>query len=587
MADGSAATPDRERKRPDSPIGLPSDAKGLLSKGLELIEACRNSSGIRAAYCRQLNAMTETGRQDGNRAIINMLHVHIERLAAHLFSPTGLRFMVEYDWAYGKQELQRADVAAKLLTRSWARSNRDMDFALGVFESLKYGAAVFKQWVETDGTTPLFRHSLIMPWQFGVYNESVNDINRQPAMCDTTLITLPEVWRRIWQLPNAEKLFQRIAAHAGSGMAGDDYNSFYHQVLSTTTMNTGATGLTRPIPGGVVSLNNNPNYAVLGPEINAPLVRFHELWVWDGDDYTTIQIVEPDILVAPLFRKSNLLIGGDHATGVHPYTLIQPNKSHGYFWGRSEIVDLIEPQGLLSTWSDDTKRLYGLQIDKILGLTGFDGDPAEIYDQFRAAGVVNGPMGADIKDLTPQMPPNAIAMLQFCMQVIDRLGGFDNMMNGQGQPGVRTQEMQDQLMRTASPSLRKRSLLTERQCAEAADLNMTLMQAKDSRNYWTDGTDQESRKASSFVLSDLPDDRQVMVDSHSTSPIFIDDNQQMVWAGVKAGVIGGEGVIDALPFQHKDKLKLDLKEREAGKAEMMKHLMQTDPKAATKMMKGG
>lgn len=584
MADASGS--DRQRKRPDNPTSLPSDERGLIERALELITACRTSAGIRAAYCRQLNAMTETGRQDGTRSIINKLHVHIDRLASHLFSPTGLRFIVEYDWKYGKKEIDRADMVARLITRRWSRTNRDTAFARGVFESLKYGACVFKQWVEEDGDIPLFKHSIVMPWQFGVYNESVNDLDRQPAMCETVLLTMPEVWKRIWRLPNAKALYQRIASHASKGNVGDDFNSFFHQVLSTTTLNTGNTGLTRPIPGGIVNLNTNPNYAILGPEVDVPIVRMHELWAWDGDDYTTIQLIEPDILIAPTMKKTNLLISGDHATGLHPYTFIQPNESQGYIWGRSEIVDLIEPQGLLSTWSDDAKRLFGLQVDKILGFSGFDGLTDEVYDQRRAAGYFNGPPGSSVTDLTPAFPPQTVEMLRFCIQIIDQIGGFDNIMNGAGQPGVRSEEMMQTLMRTASPSLRDRSLIVERQCAQSADLDLQLMRAKDKRNYWTEGDTDDTRKASSFTIGDLPEDAQVAVDSHTTSPIFRDDNEQMIWAGVKAGVIAGPEVIEALPFQNKDRLLVAMRGREAAQAKMLQELIQRDPAAAAQVMTG-
>ena len=74
-------------------------------------------------------------------------------------------------------------------------------------------------------------------------------------------------------------------------------------------------------------------------------------------------------MIAPRFKKSNLLISGDTHSRLHPYVLIQANEMQGYIWGRPEIADLIEPQGLLSTWCDDTRRLYGLQIDKILAFS--------------------------------------------------------------------------------------------------------------------------------------------------------------------------------------------------------------------------
>ena len=567
--------PDGSEKRPN-PLALPDDHKRLVALALELIASCRVSSQIRAAYCRQLNSIIETGRQDGTRSLINKLPGHIDRLGPHLYSPSELNFKIDFEEEYDKETLNRGRVTARLLTRDFERSNTDLLFGLGVENGLKFGASILKQWVQEEGPdkTPVYHSSLVMPWQFGVLREDINDLSRQSAICETTLLTMPEVWRRIYHLPNAVEMFSRIKKNATKGKSNDEFNSFFHQVLSTSTLDTGNTGMSRPVPGGIVQLNNDPNYAIMGPEVSVDMVKMHELWVWDEDDYTTIQIIEPDILIAPLFKKGNLLIGGSNHSGLHPYTLIQPNWVNGYFWGRPEIADLIEPQGLLSTWADDTKRLYGLQLDKILGFSG-EGVTDEQYDQMRAAGYVNSGAGGTISDLTPRMPPEAVQMLKLIMDIMDMIGGFEGVLGGKGEAGVRAGNHADTLMKMASPRLRDRSLLVERQLATAADLRLSLMQAKDSRNYWTSA---EKKEETSFLLSDIPEDRRVVVDSHSASPIFANDHQQLIGFGIKTGIVGKDYAIDNLPFPHKEQLHIELREREAAQAKMI----QEHPEMLTK-----
>lgn len=574
--------------RPSTAFNLPTDQIALVKKANEIIESCRASAGMRAAYCRQINAMIETGRQDGTRSLINMLYQHHDRLAAYLFSATGLKFALDFENEYHQQIIDRGKTAARILSRDFERRNADVDFAMGVFEALKYGACIFKQWPQQEGAdrVPVFHHSLVQPWQFGVYNESIPDLARQPAMCETVHLTMPEVWRRIYHLPNAAELFNRIKNHATRGQSSDEYNSFFHQVLSTSTLNTGNSGMTNPVPGGIVQLNNDPNYAIVGPEIAVDLVKMHELWIWDEQDYVTIQIVEPDILIAPRFKRTNLLAPGDLNTGLHPYTLIQPNKQAGYFWGRPEVVDLIEPQGLLSTWCDDIKRLFGLQIDKILAFSA-DGVTDEMYDQSRAAGYINLGPGGKVTDLTPQMPENAVGMLQFLMKVIDTIGGFDNILSGQGEAGVRAGSHANTLMKTSSPRIKDRSLIVERQCAQAVDLRLSLMEIKDARNYWTNADDIEK---TSFLLSDLPEDRRVVVDGHSSSPIFQDDHQQVIGAAAKEGLVDGEYVLENLDFPNKDDAIRAWKEKQAGQAkerEEMINLLKSDPAALVQYLKAG
>jgi hypothetical protein len=556
-------------------ITVPTGERDLLKFANEHIEMCRISVGMRASYCRLMNAIAETGRYDGTKALINMLTTHLNRTTSHLFSPVELKFSIDFERAYPKNFLQRAAVVAKILTRSWERSNIDHVFALGVFQALKYGACLMKQWAQVEGETgtPHYYKKLVMPWQFGVYNESENEIDRQPAMVETTTMTMPEVWRRIYHLPKAKELFGRISSHAMRGQAMSDPQSYFHQVLSTSALQTGVSGATRPLPGGIVQLNNDPNYAIMGPQVGASVVNVHELWIQDDEDYTTIIMVEPDIIIAPYGKKMNL----SGVDGLQPYTLIQPNEVANWFWGRSELVDLIEPQQLLSTWCDDAKRLFGLQVDKILAFTGENGIDDEKYGTFRGAGYVNLQQGSDVKDLTPKIPPEMMPMIKFVIEQINWLSGFPDIMQGKGEAGVRSDAHAGTLMKTASPYLRDRALLVERQVATAADKTLSMKEAKDASKYWVDGTSIQTMEETGFLLTDLPEDWRVTVDSHSSSPIFSDENTQLIMTGRKMGIVTDEYVIDNLPFPNKEEGKAQKKAQDEQKQQMIQKLIQENP----------
>ena len=556
-------------------ITVPTDQRELLAFANEHIEMCRISVGMRASYCRLMNAIAETGRYDGTKALINMLTTHLNRTTSHLFSPVELKFSIDFERTYPKNFLQRAAVVAKILTRSWERSNTDHMFALGVFQSLKYGACLLKQWVQVEGPDqiPHYYKKLVMPWQFGVYNESENEISRQPAMVETTTMTLPEVWRRIYHLPNAKKLFENVRSHAMRGQAMSDPQSYFHQVLSTSALQTGVQGATRPLPGGIVQLNNDPNYAIMGPQVGAEVVNVHELWVQDDTDYTTIIMIEPDIIIAPFGKKMNLT-GVD---GLQPYTLIQPNEVANWFWGRSELVDLIEPQALLSTWCDDAKRLFGLQVDRILAFIGSNGIDDEKYGAFRGAGWMNMEQGSTVQDLTPKIFPEMMPMIKFVIEQINWLSGFPDIMQGKGEPGVRAESHASTLMKTASPYLRDRALLVERQVATAADKTLSLKEAKDASKYWVDGSTIKTMEDTEFNLTDLPDDWRVSVDSHSSSPIFSDENTQLIMAGLKTGIVTPEYVMDNLPFPNKEEGKAQKKDADEKKQAMLQQLIQENP----------
>jgi hypothetical protein len=549
-------------------IPIPKGEKELVAFANELIETCTISQGMRAAYYRLLNTIAETGNYDGTKSLINMMNTHLERTQSHLFSPVELKFALDYDNEYSPDTIKKGATIAKHLTRHWEKASLDMLFGQGVYEGLKYGCSLLKQWPKSEGSEEKPRISyekrLVMPWNFGVWREDENDIDNQEVLCETSTLTMPEVWQRIWNFPNANKLYQQIGTHAAKGGAGEGPDSFFHQVLSTSQLQTGVQQSTRPLPGGIVQLGNDPNYAIMGPTIGAPVVKMHELWIKGEEDYVTLQMIHPDILLSR-FKLSNLL-GVPHS---QPYRKIQPNPMTNFFWGRSELIDLIEPQGLLSQWAGDIKRLFGLQIDKIIAFSGENSVTDEIYAQFRAAGYINMGQGGKAEDLTPKMPPDAIQMLKFIIEMINMLGSFPEILQGKGESGVRAGVHADTLLKTASPTLRDRSLLVERQCAVCADLTLTMMEAKEDRKYWIDPKKMEDN----FMITDLPEDWRVTVDSHSGSPIFSEDSKQLIFALRKTGDVDGEFAIDNLPIPNKEAAKASLKERQQRNTEMQKQLL--------------
>lgn len=539
---------------------LPDKQKDLARWAMEIVANCRSSQSMRAPAYRQYAQWVETGRQQGGLALANMLYSHIDRLHSHLFSPSELRFSIDAENQYGDKEYAMMKMGGRILSREWERENIDMTFAEGVRESLVYGAIPIKLLAKGNGISrPELSSQLVMPWNFGVYNETQTDITKQEAVVETAFLTKPEVWRRVSHLPEAEKLFERITA--GSDKQGGDgsQTSFFHQVLSTMALDTTGASATSQLPGGIVQLANGPTSQAMGPQIGVDIFPMHELWVKDDDlnDYVTIQIFEPDILVAPQFARKNLL-----CPSALPYRLICPNQTANYFWGRSELVDLMQLQQLLSTTLDDIRRIMGNQFDKLLFFAG-DGLNDETYGQFRSQGWGNlGPNGK-VQDMTPQLPQGSFDFVNMITGFMEKLGGFSNILSGQGEYGVRAGNHADMLMKTASPRLRDRSLMLERQCASFADLTFTVKASKDATVYWTD---EDRTEAGEFLLKQIPEDRRITVDSHSSSPIYQDDHMDQLLIGLKVGAVGGDTFIEQSNLPNKDILLERYKVMEAAKA---------------------
>jgi len=96
------------------------------------------------------------------------------------------------------------------------------------------------------------------------------------------------------------------------------------------------------------------------------------------------------------------------------------------------------------------------------------------------------------------------------------------------------------------------------------------MEAKEDRKYWTDPKDPEG---SGFMLTDLPEDWRITVDSHTSSPIFQDEATQLLFALRKAGDVDGEFLIDHTAVPDKEAAKAALKQRKEAGEKMQKELM--------------
>jgi hypothetical protein len=573
---------------------IPTDKIKLTKFILDLVETCRASIGLRSAYYRMLHGIAETGRYDGTKSLVNMMYAHLTRTAAMLFSPVELEFKCAFARPVPPDVQKKGHAFAHQVTELWDNNNIDMEFGRGVFEALKYGACFLKQWPQMEGEIgkeyPTYHSKLVMPWQFGVYREDENKLENQEVLCETSTLSMPEVWYRIHKFSDAETLFKRIKTHARKGNSDYEPSSFFHQVLSTNQLNTtGQAGLVRP--GGIVNLQNDPVTAIMGPVLNVDVVQMHEIWVKaDENRYVTLQLIEPDILISK-FKHDNLLISSETGNGnIHPYTLIQPNEVSSWIWGRSELVDIVEPQQLLSTWMDDAKRLLGLQIDRFLAIIGEAGLSDEVYGQARLAGYMNiSSPTTKIEDLTPDMPEQLLPMIKFIIETINTLGGFPPILQGQGEAGVRAGVHAETLVKTGSPTLRDRALLVERQCASAADKTGTIMEAKEEQFYWSDGDTVDQINKTLFLISQLPPWWKIQVDSHKSSPIFANESGQLIFAGAKLGWVDGEYGLDNMPFPNKEMAQQRLRAKEKQQAALMQELLKRDPEALEKIMakKGG
>jgi hypothetical protein len=248
------------------------------------------------------------------------------------------------------------------------------------------------------------------------------------------------------------------------------------------------------------------------------------------------------------------------------------------------MQQLFKLQWLLRDRAEDVKKLMGLQFDRLLAFIGQSGMTDEMYDRSRQAGWFSMESGGSVEDLTPELPQEAWQDIEWLMRAFDDVSGFKPIMTGEGDAGVRSGNQAQTLLKTASPQMRDKALLTEFQCAAAAQNLFECMALKEDQTYWVDPEDENS----TFLLKQLPPDRTVTVDSHSSSPIYEDEHMQLAAFALKGGVIDGKQFIDMVNgFPQPELAKQEIEQRDAARAAQIKQMMMVDPAGAMKLIQGG
>jgi hypothetical protein len=535
---------------------LPRKSEHLLDWSTELIEECFVSREERRDQIGQWKSYYYCGRTDGQQARYNRVYSHIDRLSAMLYSPVDTRFAIEYDPSDPEDTIHMGEAASRYLTREFHRCGIDLEFANGVNSALIKGCMLLKIMWGADG----LEGWLVHPEMFGVLREDIDEIDRQEAFVHTSYLTKSQFRRTIHDHPDRDKLLAEVDHAAKPGKELESEESFFHQVVIGGTNPPVGLG-TASGTTGQVSIVSLPS-PVLHQHTAARLIRVDELWVQDTmrNDWTTIRVVNPGILVEGKYKRRNL---GD-VKGEQPFHVICPNAVDGYFWGSSEVSQIYRLQDLLNDQIMDMTRIVRLRADPPRAATGFSGLTLEKYKALkRPSGfIAEENPNAKIQNLAPEFDPEIFAAIKETKSYFDDVAGFAPILMGEGDAGVRSSAQTQTLTRNATPRLRDRSLLCERQVTNVGDYCLKLLGAKQADI-------QKTEKNHIFLLEDLPDGYRVVVDSHTSSPVFQEDAMSKAFALAKAGAIDPEDLIRLTHPPHEDSLILRAKQKAAAQAKLM------------------
>lgn len=531
----------------------------------DLIDQCLVSRPQRSSQCKMWRDYYFNGSNSG-QAIYNNMYNHIERLASYLFSPADVQFALNFDRGARKELLDRALIGAKYLTSEYHVSMLDTAFAQSVKWGLIKGTTLLKNVWSHNGFDPYVVH----PESFGVLREDLNGLDRQEAFVHVMYLTPGQFATRVKDHPERQQLIDIAKATANVRADNDSDSNYLKQIVigGTNPVTTTPPGASN---GGIVNVFNTPT-PMLAPDVAGSLIEFFELWVLDDEreDWTTIQMINEQAVVEGKLKRRNLS-GIPNETG---FTQVCPNIVDGYFWGMPE-PQVVQPlQDMLNNRLFEFDRLSKLRSNTPKGYIGFSGMNEDKHTALNVPGgwIAEDQPNAKIEDLKPELPPEMMEAVNQAIKWMDDAAGFQNVMKGEGETGVRAGAHADTLVRTASPRLRDRALLVEKQCAESANFAFKVLQAKIPEAFITPSGEE-------FLLSQLPlEGWRAQVDSHSGSPAFTESGRELAFALFKSGAIDGPDLVLLTHPPYQDMLILRAKERDAAKAKMI----QEHPELLTK-----
>ncbi len=414
-------------------------------------------------------------------------------------------------------------------------------------------------WMEDASLHAGFDPNLIHPEFFGVEREDLQRLEDQQAVLHTTYLTKEGLAQMIEDRRDEAEIEANLKRIGASLNDAPQRTNWLHQMVlgGVQPVKTGAAGGAK----GQVSVSPS-SMSEFSPELMKSLLRMDELWVVDDerDDWTTIQVIEGEILLEGKYQHRNLT----GVKGLLPFSKICADPVPGYFWGRPEPSRVKKLQDFLNERLRDIRRHMKLQLRPSKAMIGFSGITAQ---KMRAAMTPDGFLqeqnpNAKMQDMISALPPEAFAEVRAISEMFDEIAGFKPILQGEGEPGVRAGTHARTLMRTASPNLRERALRVERDAETSAHITFQLMQAKEARVFLSD-------KKEYFYLKQMPEDYYVEIDSHSSSTAFVDDARELAFALAKHGAVGPTELILLTHPPMEDQLIAASKEREAAKARMI------------------
>lgn len=477
---------------------------------MKTVLQCRSTMERRRTRYAELRDLYLFGTEHGGRAVFNKVKTHIDQTVAYMYTPETVRFDVKFPIRYGPMYAERSDIMRQLMQELWTDSDADINFSHALTWGLVLGNYLLKSyWVNDE-----IRVGLLHPGNFGVYLESAT-MGDQEAVVQVYYMTKGQFRRTYGSL-----------------------EGFIRAETSTPDNEQG----TLDVPLWITESQTNIAGALTTTDVSAQddyraesitdVVEMTELWIYDDDikNYRTVKmmgeyLVSDDVNV--VFREPIL-----------PFVSVDPSPLPDYFWGQSEAALVADLQEWREGRMMQIRRIHDLQVKPPRVFSGMAMPEEKMASLYRPGAAVGSTMpGGKIDSLSPTVTPDLEAELGQIDAMIAEVTGITPLLAGTASGGGKSAAHTDALAMLAGSRIRKRVMDVERQLDQVATQCMLIYRQESIVKYASD-------KGEVFMLMDVPGDFQIVVASHSGSPLFKPSQMQAAEMLMLAGAIDKESLVE-------------------------------------------
>lgn len=575
---------------------FPTNEDELAKRVTYLVEKCLSTRDDRDQLYQWREKYYLFGCNGYDRAPINKLESHIDLVTSFIYAPDHAFYHISADSNADDENVAKCIALQDDFNDDFQACGLSNAIMEAIPWSIVYDTMIPKVGWNRD-RDELFL-DLIPPHNFGVYRESVSDLDSQSCFVHTYFIEYQQAAGKLILAGHGDKIPQMKTQHS-------DSVSPFPEMLQRMIIS-GSTGSSL---SGTLFGQVNPDYAPTATyqaKTEVPLVRWCELWAWDDTylDYRVFHLIEPNILVGDSVRtiaaykkaKANVLDffgryekmglktsdSNPFFPGEHPFSKIQPYGKFNYFWGKAHIDTLIPLQDKLLQRLDQIDDILDRQADPPKTGSGFLGLTEEKMAAFGGAGtyLFDQLPTAKVEEHKPDMPPDIFAEYHQFEQMFLEASGLTDVIAGRSEKGVRSHQHSSDLKKSGSGRIKKAALMIEDPLVKIGDIALKLKMAHDKDKLTTAPDDND--KTHEFLPCEVGTVK-MRVDGHSHSPLFGDESRELAVIFRKFGAIDDEDFIRMTNPPSRDTLLHSLRKRRR----QQKKMLAQHPEAAAKLLAGG